>query len=91
MRGGAGARAGAVAAALLGAAPAAARGAATATTAARAQRVLVSGRGTLESVITDDRGHLFFTDADAGELLRMDRRQLRAAGARSTGSARPAG
>jgi sugar lactone lactonase YvrE len=39
-----------------------------------AQRVLVSGRGTLESVIADDRGHLFFTDADAGQLLRMDRR-----------------
>ena len=38
------------------------------------QRVLVSGRGQLESVIGDDRGHLFFTDADAGELLRMDRR-----------------
>jgi sugar lactone lactonase YvrE len=38
------------------------------------QRVLVSGRGQLESVIVDDRGHLFFTDADAGELLRMDRR-----------------
>jgi gluconolactonase len=37
-------------------------------------RTLVSGRGTLESVISDDRGHLFFTDADAGELLRMDRR-----------------
>ena len=35
---------------------------------------LVSGRGQLESVIADDRGHLFFTDADAGELLRMDRR-----------------
>jgi sugar lactone lactonase YvrE len=39
-----------------------------------AQRVLVSGRGTLESVIADQRGHLFFTDADAGQLLRMDRR-----------------
>jgi sugar lactone lactonase YvrE len=39
-----------------------------------AARVLVSGRGMLESVIADDRGHLFFTDSDAGELLRMDRR-----------------
>jgi sugar lactone lactonase YvrE len=39
-----------------------------------AQRVLVSGLGTLESVIADDRGHLFFTDADAGRLLRMNRR-----------------
>jgi sugar lactone lactonase YvrE len=39
-----------------------------------AQRVLVSGRGKLESVTTDQRGHLFFTDADAGQLLRMDRR-----------------
>jgi sugar lactone lactonase YvrE len=38
------------------------------------QRVLLSGRGTLESVIADDRGHLFFTDADAGQLLRMGRR-----------------
>ncbi len=38
------------------------------------QRLLVSGRGQLESVISDDRGHLFFTDSDAGELLRMDRR-----------------
>ena len=36
--------------------------------------MLVSGRGQLESVIVDDRGHLFFTDADAGELLRMDKR-----------------
>jgi sugar lactone lactonase YvrE len=39
-----------------------------------AARVLVSGRGTLESVISDDKGRLYFTDADAGELLRMDRR-----------------
>ncbi len=38
------------------------------------QRELVEGRGTLESVISDDRGRLYFTDADAGELLRMDRR-----------------
>ena len=37
-------------------------------------RTLVGGRGQVESVIADDRGHLFFTDADAGELLRMDRR-----------------
>jgi sugar lactone lactonase YvrE len=40
-----------------------------------AQRVLLSGRGTLESVISDNRGHLFFTDADAGQLLRMGRRR----------------
>ena len=39
-----------------------------------AARVLVSGRGTLESVISDAKGRLYFTDADAGELLRMDRR-----------------
>jgi sugar lactone lactonase YvrE len=39
-----------------------------------AQRVLVSGRGKLESVTTDERGHLFFTDSDAGQLLRMNRR-----------------
>ena len=38
------------------------------------QRVLVSGLGRLESVITDDRGHLFFTDAERGQLLRMNRR-----------------
>src|SRR4051794_11588113 len=37
-------------------------------------RVLVSGRGTLESVISDSKGRLYFTDADAGELLRMNRR-----------------
>jgi sugar lactone lactonase YvrE len=37
-------------------------------------RVLVEGRGVLESVISDSRGRLYFTDADAGELLRMDRR-----------------
>jgi sugar lactone lactonase YvrE len=37
-------------------------------------RTLVSGRGTLESVISDDKGRLYFTDADAGELLRMNRR-----------------
>jgi sugar lactone lactonase YvrE len=37
-------------------------------------RVLVEGRGTLESVISDAKGRLYFTDADAGELLRMDRR-----------------
>jgi sugar lactone lactonase YvrE len=40
-----------------------------------AARVLVSGLGTLESVIADDRGRLFFTDADAGHLLVMDRRR----------------
>lgn len=38
-------------------------------------RVLVDGRGTLESVISDSRGRLYFTDAGAGELLRMDRRR----------------
>ena len=55
------------------------------------QRVLVSGLGTLESVIADDRGHLFFTDADAGQLLRMDRRSSRAAGPgrRDPGARRP--
>ncbi len=64
--------AGAVAAALLGA-PA---GALAVPDCERqpAQRVLLSGLGTLESVIADDRGHLFFTDADAGQLLRMGRR-----------------
>ena len=36
-------------------------------------RTLLSGLGTLESVIADDRGRLFFTDADAGQLLRMER------------------
>ena len=36
--------------------------------------MLSSGHGRLESVISDDRGHLFFTDSEAGQLLRMDRR-----------------
>ena len=39
------------------------------------------------------RGHLFFTDADAGELLRMDRRssepRVLASGIRGAGRARP--
>jgi sugar lactone lactonase YvrE len=39
-----------------------------------AQRVLATGHGKLESVSADERGHLFFTDADAGQLLRMNRR-----------------
>ena len=38
------------------------------------QRVLVSGLGRLESVIVDDRGHLFFTDVEHGQLLRVNRR-----------------
>jgi sugar lactone lactonase YvrE len=38
------------------------------------QRVLASGLGLLESVIVDDRGHLFFTDSEHGQLLRMNRR-----------------
>jgi sugar lactone lactonase YvrE len=39
------------------------------------ERVIVSGLGALESVIADDRGHLFFTDAEHGQLLRMNRRR----------------
>jgi sugar lactone lactonase YvrE len=42
---------------------------------APAQRVIASGLGGLESVIADDRGHLFFTDAEHGQLLRMNRRR----------------
>jgi sugar lactone lactonase YvrE len=41
------------------------------------QRVLVEGRGTLESVIADRRGRLYFTDADAGQLLRMRNRHAK--------------
>lgn len=41
---------------------------------APAQRVIASGLGGLESVIADDRGHLLFTDAEHGQLLRMNRR-----------------
>lgn len=40
-----------------------------------AKRVLVEGRGTLESVIIDRKGRLYFTDAGNGQLLRMDRRR----------------
>jgi sugar lactone lactonase YvrE len=36
-------------------------------------KTLISGRGTLESVIVDRRGHLYFTDVTAGELLRVAR------------------
>ncbi len=38
------------------------------------QRVIASGLGKLESVIADDHGHLFFTDAEHGQLLRINRR-----------------
>jgi sugar lactone lactonase YvrE len=38
----------------------------------QAPRVLLSGRGTLESVIVDRQGRLYFTDVSAGELLRMN-------------------
>jgi len=38
------------------------------------QRVLVEGRGTLESVIVDRRGRIYFTDAGRGELLSMANR-----------------
>jgi sugar lactone lactonase YvrE len=34
-------------------------------------KTLISGRGTLESAIVDRRGHLFFTDQTAGQLLRV--------------------
>ncbi len=36
-------------------------------------KVLVSGRGVLESIGVDKRGRLFFTDSDAGELLMLRR------------------
>src|SRR5215212_6478200 len=34
-------------------------------------KVLHSGAGKLESVAVDRRGHVFFTDSDAGQLLRL--------------------
>src|SRR5690242_10303609 len=34
-------------------------------------RVLADGGGALESVGVDARGHVYFTNADAGELLRL--------------------
>ena len=36
-------------------------------------KTLISGRGTLESVIVDRHGHLYFTDVTAGQLLRVAR------------------
>jgi SMP-30/Gluconolactonase/LRE-like region len=36
-------------------------------------KTLISGRGTLESVIVDRHGHLYFTDDTAGDLLRVAR------------------
>jgi len=39
----------------------------------QAPKTLISGRGTLESVIVDPRGRLYFTDVTAGELLRVNR------------------
>lgn len=38
-----------------------------------AVRVLASGQGTLESIASDGRGRLFYTDTDAQRLLRLDR------------------
>jgi sugar lactone lactonase YvrE len=38
----------------------------------QAPKTLISGRGTLESVIVDRRGRLYFTDVTAGELLRVN-------------------
>jgi sugar lactone lactonase YvrE len=38
-----------------------------------AVRVIASGQGTLESIATDARGRLFYTDTDAQRLLRLDR------------------
>ncbi len=61
-----------IGAALVAAAPAAAAPAAcpghTAT-----PKTLIAARGTLESVIVDRQGHLYFTDVTAGELLRVAR------------------
>lgn len=56
------------------AAPAAAEAAVPDCGRAPAQRVIASGLGLLESVIVDDRGHLFFTDSEHGQLLRINRR-----------------
>jgi sugar lactone lactonase YvrE len=38
-----------------------------------AARVVVSGQGTLESIASDRRGRLFYSDVDAARLLRLDR------------------
>jgi len=38
-----------------------------------AVRVIASGQGTLESIASDARGRLFYTDTDAQRLLRLDR------------------
>jgi gluconolactonase len=38
-----------------------------------AKRTVLSGQGRLESVISDRRGRIFFTDAGGGRLLRVDR------------------
>jgi sugar lactone lactonase YvrE len=36
-------------------------------------RVVASGQGVLESIASDQRGRLFYTDTDAARLLRIDR------------------
>jgi sugar lactone lactonase YvrE len=38
-----------------------------------AMRVVASGQGVLESIASDKRGRLFYTDTDAARLLRLDR------------------
>jgi sugar lactone lactonase YvrE len=38
-----------------------------------AKKTIVSGQGRLESVISDERGRLFYTDLTASRLLRLDR------------------
>jgi sugar lactone lactonase YvrE len=38
-----------------------------------AARVVASGQGTLESIASDSRGRLFYTDVDGQRLLRLDR------------------
>jgi gluconolactonase len=38
-----------------------------------APKVVLGGQGTLESVIVDARGRLFYTDGTAGALMRLDR------------------
>jgi gluconolactonase len=57
--------------ALIGAAPA---GAAPDCSPLPTTRVIASGQGVLESIASDRRGRLFFTDTDAARLLRIDRR-----------------
>ncbi|HZO61332.1 MAG TPA: SMP-30/gluconolactonase/LRE family protein [Solirubrobacterales bacterium] len=39
-----------------------------------AARVIASNQGVLESIASDKRGRIFFTDTDASRLLRIDRR-----------------